>query len=353
MKLSNIFPIAFALIALIVAGLNSSAIVLAQGVPGGSDGPSIVGGAGSAAGTARNSSITGRVLTVSGQPLGRGAKITLRTLRSPLTTSFTDDNGEFRFMSLQKDTYCLDVVADVKYFKPATECVRMERDPSVVQLTIYLNLKDAAPEGKKKSGGHVVTVSELDQKVPAAAKKEYDIAVKSISQSETQRAVDHLKQALAIYPQYQLARNELGMQYRKLRQMDEASEQFKAALALNEDAFQPRLNLGMVLVEQKKFAEARDHLNRALKTDSANPAAHLYLGIAALGSDELSVAYEELSKTLILGDADFSIAHYYLAFIHLKRGERADALRELNTYLAASPEGELSDHARALAEKLK
>ncbi|MEJ7708713.1 MAG: carboxypeptidase-like regulatory domain-containing protein [Pyrinomonadaceae bacterium] len=66
---------------------------------------SLAGSAASSVG-ARNSSITGRVLTISGRPLGKGAKITLRTPRSSLNTSFTDDNGEFRFIALQRDTYC-------------------------------------------------------------------------------------------------------------------------------------------------------------------------------------------------------------------------------------------------------
>ncbi|MEJ7708714.1 MAG: tetratricopeptide repeat protein [Pyrinomonadaceae bacterium] len=117
-----------------------------------------------------------------------------------------------------------------------------------------------------------------------------------MSQSATEDAVEHLKQAITIYPQYQIALHELGMQYRKLKQLDDAVAQFEAALKVNADAFQPRLNLGIVLVEQKKFADAREHLNRALKIESGNPAAHLYMGIATLGSDELPIAFEELSQ---------------------------------------------------------
>ncbi|HVG39806.1 MAG TPA: tetratricopeptide repeat protein [Pyrinomonadaceae bacterium] len=302
----------------------------------------------------RSSSISGRVNTPGGRPPGSPTKITLRTPRYTVSTVLTDQNGEFNFTNLPKDTYCLDVVGDSKIYRPTTECVVMERDPSLLQLTIYLKIKedDAAANGKK-AGERVVSVADLDPDVPPAAKQEFERAGKLKGAGETEEAIRRLREAITIYPRYQAARLSLASLYRRTKQTDEAIEQYQAILAVNEQSFAARLNLGVTLVETNKFREAAEQLAFAVGLDSADPQAHLYLGIARLGSDAVPAAYEELSKALILGDASYAVAHYYLAFVHLKRGERQEAAKQLNEYLAAAPQGELADDARALLGKLK
>jgi Tfp pilus assembly protein PilF len=79
----------------------------------------------------------------------------------------------------------------------------------------------------------------------------------------------------------------------------------------------------------------------------------LWLGIALLQNNELSGAERELMKTLMTGDPDLSVAHYYLAHVRLRRGDRKEAINELRAYLEKAPTGEQSSDARHLLEKLK
>lgn len=303
----------------------------------------------------KTSSISGRVTTPTGRPPDGPARITLRTARYTVSTSFTDKNGEFNFPNLVKDSYCLEVVGDKQFYKPTTECVQMEREPSLVQLTIYLKARDGGAEEKKneKNGERVVAVADVDPQIPVEARQEYERALKLKEKGDTEEAIAAFKQAVTLYPRYQAAHHELGMLYRGLKQTDNAVMQFQAVLAVNERAFLSRLNLGITLVEANKFREAAEHLTLAQQLDSSHPQPHLYLGIAQLGTGELPAAYEELSKALILGDANYAVAHYYLAFVHLKRNERREAARELNEYLSTAPQSELADDARTLLAKLK
>jgi tetratricopeptide (TPR) repeat protein len=293
--------------------------------------------------------ITGRVVLPSGHPVNGRVRITLSTIENPGMTSYTDNNGGFGFPSLREGNYTLEVVGDSKLYEPIVEQVRVNRG---MQVVLMINLKEKNPSGER-SAGAVVSAGELDQRVPAPAKKEYDKATSLVKEGKLAMAIDHYKRAIEIYSDYLMARNDLGVQYLNLKRLAEAAEQFEAAIEVNAKVFNPRLNLGIVLVEQKKFLEAIDHLTRALSIDSAQPAAHLYFGIASLETDELPAAERELSKAVALGGDQYSIAHYYIAQVEMKKGDRDGATRELKAYLDKSPEGVKAPQARLLLEKLE
>jgi tetratricopeptide (TPR) repeat protein len=295
-------------------------------------------------------SIAGRVVLPSGHPVNGRVRITLSTLEIPGMTAYTDNNGGFGFRSLREGNYVLEVAGDYKLYEPIVEQVRVNRG---MQVVLTISLKEKNPSNERPEGG-VVSAGELDQRVPASAKKEYDKATGLVKEGKAAQAIDHYKRALEIYSEYLMARNDLGVQYLNLKRLAEAAEQFEAAIEINAKVFNPRLNLGIVLVEQKKFPDAIEHLNHALAIDSARPAAHLYFGIASLEIDELQVAERELLKALALGNNDeYSIAHYYIAQVDMKKGDRDGAMRELKTYLDSSPEGEKAVQSRMLLEKLK
>jgi Flp pilus assembly protein TadD len=295
-------------------------------------------------------SIAGRVVLPSGQPVGGRVRVTLSNLRDPELTIYTDNNGGFAFPSLAEATYTLEVSGDPKLYDPITQEVRLHRG---MQVRLMINLKEKTTSGGAKPAGNVVSRAEIDPKIPALAKKEYEKGVTMSNEGKIQQAIERFKQAITIYPQYLLARNDLGVQYLKIRRLSEAAEQFEAAIEINPKAFNPQLNLGITRVEQKQYSAAKDLLRLASSIDSASPAAHLYLGIASVETDEVEEAARELSAALSIGGIEFSVAHFYLAHVHMKKGERDEAVRELEAYLAKSPNGEQAPKARQLLEQLK
>lgn len=294
-------------------------------------------------------SITGRVVQPSGHPVNGRVRIVLSTIENPGMTSFTDNNGGFGFRNLREGTYTLEVSGDYKVYETVYEQVRVNRGMQAV-LTVYLREKASA---SNKPAGSVISAAELEQRVPGPAKKEFEKATALVREGNSEKAIEHYKRALDIYPEYLMARNDLGVQYLKLKRLDEAAQQFEAALEVNAKIFNPRLNLGIVLVEQKKYMDALSHLTDALSIDSAQPAPHLYFGIASLETDQLPEAERELSKAITLGSSEYSIAHYYIARVEMKKGNREAAIRELKTYLESSPNGEKAAQARSLLEQLK
>jgi tetratricopeptide (TPR) repeat protein len=293
--------------------------------------------------------ISGRVVLPSGHPVNSRVRVTLSSAEAPGITTYTDNNGIFSFSNLHEGVYTLEAAGDPNLYDSVFEQVRLIRSMQL-HLTIYLKEKSTPA---KRLAGNTVSLAELDQKVPAAARREFEKATQLVSQGNIQQAIEHYKRAISIYPEYLMARNDLGVQYLKLKRWEDAAEQFEAAIETNPKAFNPRLNFGIALIEQRKYPQAIDQLLQALSLQSDSPAAHLYLGIASLKTDELDTAERELSKAISLGGPQYSVAHYYLAQVQMKRGDRAGAVRELETYLEHAPDGEHCASARSLLEKLK
>lgn len=293
--------------------------------------------------------IVGRVVLPSGQPVSSPVRITLSNIRDPDLTIFSDNNGGFGFPNLVEATYTIEVSGDSKLYETVSQEVRLFRG-SIVRVLINLKAKSTAPPNKT---GGVVSAAEIDPNVPGPAKKEYEKGIKLAQEGKLDEAIARFKQAIAIYSNYLMARNDLGVQYLKLKRTTEAAQEFEAAIEINPKAFNPRLNLGIVLVEQKKYTDALDQLRLAASIDSSSPAAHLYLGIALVETDEIDTALRELSSALSMGGLEYAIAHYYLAHVHMKKGQREEAISALNTYLEKSPKGEQSARARELLDQLK
>jgi tetratricopeptide (TPR) repeat protein len=295
------------------------------------------------------SSISGRVVLPSGNPVSERVRITLSTSRDPGTTVYTDTNGAFNFYSLREGNYSLEAAGDSKVYEATYEQVRLARGARV-ELVIHLREK-AQPEGTGPVGD-VVSASEIDKGIPQPALTEFKLAHKLLREGKQQEAIDRFKRAIEIYPEYLMARNDLAVQYLNLKWFREATEQLEAAIEVAPKAFNPRLNLGIALLAQKRFSEAIDHLRQAVATDSSRAAGHMYLGVALLETDELESATGELAKAFSIGGDEYSVVHFYQARLHLKRGDRESAIRELQSYLAKAPDGEYAAVARSLLARL-
>ena len=299
--------------------------------------------------TTGNGSIAGRVVMPSGHPVGERIRITLSTLSDPGLGLYTDANGYFNFDGLAQGNYYVEIAGDPKRYEPVTEQVRLMRG---MRVNLVIPLREKGTPSKPNTG-NVVSSAETDQHVPDQARKEFEKATGLANEGKLLEAIERYKQAIEIYPPYLMARNDLGVQYLKLKQLDDAIEQFEAAIDIGPKAFNPRLNIGIAMVEKKRFTDAIDQIIEALSIDSSSPAAHLYLGIASVETDDLDSASRELGKALALGGTEFAVAHYYKAHLFLKKGERDPAVSELKLYLEKLPRGEYADKARAMLDKLK
>jgi tetratricopeptide (TPR) repeat protein len=290
-----------------------------------------------AADASSRGSVRGKVLLPDGSPLTEAVKVTLQVLRGDQNIAYTDQQGQFEINNLAPGQYTLEIDADrQRRFEVATERILVQRDAPTIVI-IYLKEKTTGAGQASAAVGKTISVAALAQNVPSAAKREFERASRLAGEGKAGEAIVALRRAIAIYPDYLMARNDLGAQLLEQGQFGEAAEELRAALKIDPKAFNPQLNLGIVFVRQNNFPEALAVLEKALSLDPASAAAHLYAGMAAAGLDEADRAERELKAAYDLGGAPYAIALFHLGQLYMTKGEREMALKSFESYLREAP----------------
>lgn len=294
-----------------------------------------------------NASLSGRIALPSGFPAGIGLKVTLKTSSTTIGVIFSDRNGEFEFPNLRGGDYVVEIADGTGRFDTLES--RVQVIPGT-RSTVTLNLRE---KNFRERG--VASAPELDARVPGSARKEYERAHKLLKKGKSDEAIRALERAVEIHPEFQKARNDLGVQYVRAGRPGDAASQFEEAIRIDPDAFNPRLNLGSLLVDRGEYARATGELARAVEIDATQPAAHLFLGMAQLKTSQLAPAKDSFRKALVFGEGvpRFAVASYYLGVIHAKLGERSEAAGCLRTFLETASDGPLADHARSILAQLQ
>lgn len=294
--------------------------------------------------------IRGRIVTPQGAPVAEALKISLNSLRGEEAFLYTDLNGSFE-LTVQIGGYVLEVEGDREArFEGATERVEVREGETVI-VTLHLKEKKSAAQPAPLNA--VVPASELSRGVPAKAAREFERASRAAAEGKVPKAVEHLRKAISIHPEFLMAHNDLGTHLMALGQLDEAAAEFQEAIRLDPKAFHPRLNLGIILVQQHQFSEAISALNVARTLGGSSPAVRLYAGLASLGLGDLARAEQELRAAYELGGAKYTLALFHLGQLHLNRGEQGAALVAFEAYLRETPDAANAGEVRAVIDVLR
>lgn len=291
--------------------------------------------------------IRGTVLQPNGNPIDEAILVRLENIRGVKATAYTDNRGQFNFFALAPGIYYVVVDGDNRHDGANITVEVFPNAPSLV--TLILRERVTEPTKKKTA----ISTGELGQDVPPAARKEFERASTAARDGKTQDAINHYRKAIAIFPNFLMARNDLGAQLMSLAKLDEAEEELRIAIQIDPKAFNPRLNLGMVLVKQHEFAEGASELRKALSLNSTSASAHFYLGLALVGMDDVENAEKEFKTSYNLGGAKYSLALFHLGEIYFNRGEREAARKAFEQYLAETPDATNAAHVKQMILMLK
>src|SRR5260370_2138814 len=97
-----------------------------------------------------------------------------------LSTRYSNKHGELRFDNLSEGVYYVQAEVDSEEFEPVVERVALGRGiVSQVRLQLRENKLPLALNASR-----VVSVAELRQSVPSAARKEYVLGLKSVAKGD-------------------------------------------------------------------------------------------------------------------------------------------------------------------------
>lgn len=301
-------------------------------------------------GQATGGSIHGNVVAPDGAALNGAVRVTLKVMRGDSMIAYTDQFGRFDLSNVAPGDYTIEADSDrERRYDVGTERVQVRRSTSSL-VTIYLRAKLVEGQTTRDKS---ISVGMLDQKVPSAAKKQFQEATRLSAEGNGTESIAALKRAIAIYPNYLMAHNDLGAQLLELGQLDDAAAELRAAIKIDPKAANPQINLGIVLERQNNFAESLATLDKGLSLDPASPVAHLYAGIASVKLNDTARGETELKAAYDLGGNSYAIALLHLGQLYMKKGERELAIQAFESYLRESPNAANAAQIEQLIGKLR
>jgi tetratricopeptide (TPR) repeat protein len=271
------------------------------------------------------------------------ASVSLHGATSAFANSLLASGGRFRFKDLAPGAYTLIV------FVPGRGEVRrtVEVGPGTANDKGRIDVEVAFDEARATPDPG--TVSARDLSVPESARKEYSRAQKVLGKRDSAKAIEHLKRAVEIAPQFAQAWNNLGTIAYHEQRYDDAAGFFRRALAADPSAYEPLVNLGGVLINLNNLDEAYTFNLHAVLRRPNDPLANAQFGMTYLGLGKLGLAEKYLLEARRLDPAHFSHPQLLLAEIYLREKRFAESAAQLEEFLKYHPD---SPNARQMRENI-
>jgi len=285
------------------------------------------------------SGLRGQVYLPNGAPLHRVIRFTVRTDdggRNEIL--FTDSNGLIEVVQNVSVPYTITIESDDETYATTSAAF----DPAYSGKYIVIHLKPLEP--KVSYPPAVVNVNTTDRNVSPKAQQVYKSALELINAQQYEQAVEPLKTAIAIQPDYFHAYNDLGVLFMKLNKLDQAAEALRHAIKINGRVYLPQLNLGIVLNRLEKYKESADLLTKLElanpdRSSKINPA----LIEATMGAQRWPEAERQIKKGLTFNELDIVDLKIKLGTVMMRQGKFDEAAVVLREAVQARPDSALAN----------
>ena len=159
-------------------------------------------------------------------------------------------------------------------------------------------------------------------------------------------AIGRLNQAIAIYPAYAEAYNNLAAAESHLGNRNRAREALQKAISVN-DHFAPALvNLANLEQRDQNHQAAETLLTKAVAIDPSNAETLTLLCRAQLLDKHYDAAIATAHRVHAMPHGSFAMVHYMAARAYQREGRTSDAIAEFKTLLQEEPTGARADAVR-------
>ena len=255
----------------------------------------------------------------------------------PVGDAFTDSEGRAAFRVQSTGNYT--VRASGMHLKgTASERVLVsEMDKS---RTVYVRatpMVDSTVSSVQSNAPPVTSAAEL--RVPADARKTFRKGMDAWARSDFYKAAEQFEKAVALYPQYDAAYNNLGVMYLQTGQAEKARAAFEKSVTLNDKNADADRNLARILIRDGNYARAQELLKKSLMVEPLNPASLTLLCVAQMNLGNENDALATARKVHQLPHEGYAVVHEIAGQVYEHKGDRQSAAIEYETYLRETPNG--------------
>jgi len=203
---------------------------------------------------------------------------------------------------------------------------------------IRVQMKNTGPPGSPASPGSDPTVSAQDLSIPDKAREEFEKGMEAYGRGEDHDAQGALEQAVAIYPGYVRAHNNLGVLYLKAGLKIKAFVEFSKAVEFDPKFAPGYVNEARVSISDGNFAEAEPALKKALEADPSALNAMKLLCETEFARNE----YPQFLDTArhvhqLTREPQYADLHLVSAQILVNQGKKQEAAAEYQLFVEENP----------------
>jgi tetratricopeptide (TPR) repeat protein len=287
--------------------------------------------------------LEGKVITPSGMQPTHPVRVKLTVNGRPIYETFTDLSGRFSFPGLSRGTYQLIAEGDGLTFETTSVAADIPAFGSGAQgFTQDIQLRPISHKPNTQPG----VVNAFSQNVPAAAKQALDAGIKSAEEGKTEIAIDNMRKAIQIFPDYFDAHLQLGNTFLKTDQLQDAIAELDKARLINPNDERAYQSFGLLLMRQRNYAVAVAIFAEAARLNPENPMnpvmratalIHQAAGSEADRSYLLSRAEIALTQAASLSENRLKPDTMTMVLFYELKGEPERAAAELESYLKKTP----------------
>jgi tetratricopeptide (TPR) repeat protein len=189
--------------------------------------------------------------------------------------------------------------------------------------------------------------------IPEPAKQEFKLGSKEMDKKKWPEAKDHFQKAIAAYPKYAEAFNNLGQVNVQMDNGKDAVNAFRAATQIDPTLQQANLYLGQFYYENVKYKEAEPYLLRASADQPKSAQLLTALANTQLQNGETDLALASARKVPFLPNhKQFAICHLIVAQALSGKGQDDEIAKEYKEYLKEAPDSPLAPRVKDALAKL-
>jgi tetratricopeptide (TPR) repeat protein len=190
--------------------------------------------------------------------------------------------------------------------------------------------------------------------VPEAASQEFKLGSKEMDKKHWEEAKDHFQKAIAAFPKYAEAFNNLGQVEIQLKDGKNAVEAFRSASQIDPTLQQANLYLGQFYYENIQYKEAEPYLLHAAADLPKSAKLLTALANTEMQNGKSDLALANARKVPSLPDhKQFAISHLIVAQALTGKGQDDEIAKEYEEYLKEAPDSPLAPRVKDALAKLK
>jgi Flp pilus assembly protein TadD len=282
--------------------------------------------------------ITIRIVASNSDACDVSTRVTLRDLSGPAAVGSPNSDCEVPF-TVPAGTY--QVTVSGSHVAPVDTRIAIEAGgPSEVDVRV----ESSSAHSNGVSDSPVVGIAELS--IPSGAKKEFAKANELMGKQDFEKAIQRLNKAIAIYPTYAGAYNNLAVIYAHLGDSAQEQQALKKALSIDDHFAPAYVNLGRMNIKAGNFREAEAALSKASSLDPNDAMTMVLLTYVEFMDRHLDEAIATSRKAHSLPQGQHAFVHQVAARAYEQKHQAASAIAELELFLKEEQSGPRAEIAR-------